>query len=345
MIDLMLSRATNSGPRPVTRLPSAAGARDDAKDQRDQAGDQRDQAGDQRDSMADRRDEAADRRDSLADRRDRAGTHRDEAADRRDHVASQVIELDRGSATAGDAADRAATARREAAADRRSASQDREVGADERARAGLDRVTALTDRGAGASERFQAELDRNIASADRGSGVDGRVQTNGDRSTAPADLNASAIADLEREVVRAQRHHDGLVLGFVDVDGLRAINDTLDHATGDGFLRQVADALRRALRSCDMVTRYGDAEYILSVSGMSRAEVEQRLAGVALTLAEHPGSPTVTIGFAEMSPNETARTLVDRADAAARAQRQVNRRGGRPAVHATSFGQGATGVH
>jgi len=89
----------------------------------------------------------------------------------------------------------------------------------------------------------------------------------------------------------------------------------------------VADALRRALRSSDVVTRYGGDEFIVSMSRMCGVHSEQRFAAVASTLAAHPGSPTVTVGFAEMLLDEKSQALIDRADADVRAQRSTNRRG------------------
>jgi diguanylate cyclase (GGDEF)-like protein len=342
-------------PRATERV-SVAEARDRAGDQRDHAGDQRDVAGDQRDEAGDQRDEAGDQRDLVADARDQTGDQRDQAADRRDVAAdvrdqvgaarddaaeqrdqdAERLEADPRPEHVTQAGLRVTAARRDAADDRRRASLDRLEGATERSQAGADRDTALTDRDAGATERFQAELDRNIAWADRGSGAGERARSAQDRMTAHADRDASerergtlvfddltgtyvrgpGLAELDRELVRALRAGESLVLAFIDVDGLKRINDAEGHAAGDRVLRQVADALRSNLRPHDIVIRFGGDEFICAISGLPTAETARRLALVNADLASLSGQPSVTVGLAEMGPDDSAQTLIARADAA-----------------------------
>jgi len=71
---------------------------------------------------------------------------------------------------------------------------------------------------------------------------------------------------LEREIARARRDEQPLVLAFVDVDGLKAINDARGHAGGDRMLLAVANAFRVRLRSHDLIIRYG----VTSSSARSR---------------------------------------------------------------------------
>lgn len=165
----------------------------------------------------------------------------------------------------GSAADRTAFARREAANDRWRSSQDREAEAEERARAGRDRATAMTDRGAGARERFRAEADRNNASAvDRGaSSLDEPTQVY---------RRGPGLLLLDRRLQEAQGGHESLIVAFIDVDGLEAVDDGEFHPAGDAVLRAVAEALRSTFRRSDLVTRYGDDELIVSRSGTPGAE-------------------------------------------------------------------------
>ena len=340
----------------VAAFVSVEEARDRAGDQRDEAGDRRDEAGDQRDEAGDQRDDAGDRRDLVADLRDQTGDRRDKMADHRDRVAdardrfgaerdeaaeardldAERMEADSRPEQVIETGRRYAAARRDAAADRRRASLDRLEGATERSQAGADRDTALTDRSAGATERFQAELDRNIASADRGSGANERARSAEDRSTAHTDRDASereritlvlddltgtfvrgpGLSGLDREMHRATLAGESLVLAFVDVDGLKQVNDASGHAAGDRVLRQVADALRTRLRPEDILIRFGGDEFVCAVSGLPAADVEQRLALVNADLAASPGRPSVTVGVAEMKHGDTAQTLIAGADAA-----------------------------
>jgi diguanylate cyclase (GGDEF)-like protein len=67
----------------------------------------------------------------------------------------------------------------------------------------------------------------------------------------------------QREVARAVRYGRPVSVLMVDVQGLRAINEGLGHAAGDGMLKSVALALRASLRTHDLVGRYGDTVFAL----------------------------------------------------------------------------------
>jgi diguanylate cyclase (GGDEF)-like protein/PAS domain S-box-containing protein len=329
----------------------AADERDQVADHRDQAADERDQAGDQRDQTgnqaADRRDQAADERDQAADRRDQAGDERDQAGDERDQAGDERDQAGEQPETrlGAEALHRSAQARREAASDRTRASQDRGAGASERVQAELDRDTALADRGAGASERVQAELDRDTALADRGAGASERVQAELGRDTALADRRASTrereyasvdaltgaylrvagLMELEDEIARARQTGQPLVVAFLDVDGLDAINETSGHAGGDSMLVEVANALRTTLRTHDMIIRAGVGEFVCALTGQNVAEVAERLARVNAALAVLPQHGSVTVGLAELQEDDSSEQLVARAGATLHRERDQQR--------------------
>jgi diguanylate cyclase (GGDEF)-like protein len=76
--------------------------------------------------------------------------------------------------------------------------------------------------------------------------------------------NRQALEEsLTAELSRARRFQRPLSLFAVDCDGFKQINDRLGHAAGDEALRQVARALRLAVRQYDTVARYGGDEFIL----------------------------------------------------------------------------------
>lgn len=68
---------------------------------------------------------------------------------------------------------------------------------------------------------------------------------------------------LEYEVSRAGRHEQSFGLLVIDLDNFKSINDTYGHHIGDRFLQEFADTIRRALRSEDILARYGGDEFVV----------------------------------------------------------------------------------
>jgi diguanylate cyclase (GGDEF)-like protein len=283
-------------------MRAAGQKRDRAGDQRDHDGEKRDHIADERDDAGEERDEAAGQRDRIAARRDVAAEHRDKAADARDREAERLEASPRRGA-GPEALIRSALARREAASDRWCASQDRRAAARARAKSELDRNTALADRGASAGEREDAAID----------------------DLTGAYLRRAGFLELKRDMERATRNEEPLVLAFIDVDGLKAVNDSAGHAAGDRVLLEVADALRARTRSHDLLIRYGGDEFVCVVAGMSKTEASARFAGVNASLATAPGRRSVTVGLAEMRRSDSPRDLVARADAALYRKRHEQR--------------------
>jgi diguanylate cyclase (GGDEF)-like protein len=226
-------------------------------------------------------------RDAAADERDLAAERRDRAADERDRAAERRDRTDRRSSQRGSAQ---AEDRRRAARDRRRASHDRRRARDDRRQASNDRHRAGLDSLTGALRR------------DRGA------------------------VDLQREIDRAKRSDGLLILAFVDVDGLKAINDTHGHAAGDRALRAVAAALLDGLRSYDLVVRYGGDEFLCGLPGSDLGAAQRRFDTLTSTLAEQNPGTSVSIGLAELGSRDTLDALIARADVSLYAARR-NARG------------------
>lgn len=56
-------------------------------------------------------------------------------------------------------------------------------------------------------------------------------------------------------------------LAFIDVDNLKAKNDSLGHPAGDKLLRDTADSIRAHLRSYDLLIRFGGDEFLCGLMG------------------------------------------------------------------------------
>ena len=259
----------------------------------------RDRSAEQRHEIAARRVETAAARDAVAHARDVAAAARDEAAAMRD----RELAASENQRSAG----RAANILRRAAEKRRSAAADRVMAAEIRARAAADREQAARDREQAARDRLQAQIDREallqqlaIAETDALTGTRTR---------------AAGLVDLDHEIDRARRTTGVLVVAYVDVVGLKAVNDAVGHAAGDALLQHAVRGIRDHLRSYDLIVRLGGDEFLCVLSGATIEDARQRFDAVQAALAADPDPCEIRVGFAALAPEDGATSLIERADA------------------------------
>lgn len=89
---------------------------------------------------------------------------------------------------------------------------------------------------------------------------------------------------LEEQSTQAQARQVGLI--FVDLDGFKTVNDQLGHDRGDEVLREVGHRLRAAVRSDDVVARYGGDEFIIVCEDADEAVARDVAERVRLALRE-----------------------------------------------------------
>ena len=104
-------------------------------------------------------------------------------------------------------------------------------------------------------------------------------------------------------------------MAYVDVDGLKATNDSQGHPAGDALLTHVVAVMRRHLRSYETIVRMGGDEFLCVMSETPVAQVRSRFAEISRELGEPPDPASVTVGFAELAPQDSPAELVARADA------------------------------
>lgn len=242
----------------------------------------------------DHRDDSAARRDSAAARRDAEAEDRDQRADARD-ARAHARELATGA-----------------------------VDPD----ANFDRWESLRDRRSAAGDRIAAANDRLAAQNDRIAASRDRVNSSIDELTGAYRRDAG-IVELARDLEVAKRTGQSMVLGFLDVDGLKAVNDTHGHAAGDDLLRQVTKTVRSQLRQFDLIVRHGGDEFLFSAVGLSLSEAVGRIREVDSALL-HSDRATITVGLAQAQSGETLSEIIDRADAELYRHRQLKRAGAVP---------------
>ena len=190
--------------------------------------------------------------------------------------------------------------RREADATQRLAAL-RARAAHDRARAAADRAGASADRAAAAEDRARAAIELRHAYHDDLTGALRREM--------------GEVA-LQHEVDRARRGDGRLVLAFVDVDKLKALNDREGHNAGDALLKAVVSAMRTRLRSFDPVVRYGGDEFICALAGADPEEATARFDEIQDELARDHDDAGISVGVVELMPDERLDELIIRGDAA-----------------------------
>jgi diguanylate cyclase (GGDEF)-like protein len=86
----------------------------------------------------------------------------------------------------------------------------------------------------------------------------------------------SLFARVTHELARAERLGGQVALIVLDIDEFKRINDTYGHHVGDEGLREVALALRNALRQYDLCVRFAGDEFVVLISDSNRADAEAK---------------------------------------------------------------------
>ncbi|HXI95492.1 MAG TPA: GGDEF domain-containing protein [Candidatus Acidoferrum sp.] len=120
---------------------------------------------------------------------------------------------------------------------------------------------------------------------------------------------------MSRELERAHRTGASLVLAFIDVDGLKQLNDSQGHLAGDTLLQLLGETLRANVRPYDVIVRYGGDELICAMPNLSASEARTRFEKIAALLTTADAKHSVTFGLAEAQPGDTLQELLSRADA------------------------------
>jgi len=93
---------------------------------------------------------------------------------------------------------------------------------------------------------------------------------------------------LRQTLAQAHRNKSGFSLFFLDLDGFKAVNDTLGHEAGDHALKIVADHLRASVREVDTVARLGGDEFTVILPGDVHREQAAVVADKIIAALDEP---------------------------------------------------------
>lgn len=133
---------------------------------------------------------------------------------------------------------------------------------------------------------------------------------------------------LESVLHHSARYQTPAAILYIDLDGLKRINDEHGHSAGDAVLLHLAQLLTENLRSSDMVARIGGDEFGLILDHLSLEDAQAKAKVLAERVAREPVTfgpariaVRVTIGLTMARPDENVASLIARADAAMYANR------------------------
>lgn len=127
---------------------------------------------------------------------------------------------------------------------------------------------------------------------------------------------------LSQALAQAKRHKEKFAILYLDLDGFKAINDSLGHKAGDEVLAETADRMRQSVREMDTVARMGGDEFTIILNDITTNANISLVADKLLKAISRPyekSAPgnqiTVSIGISVYPDNATQRdALISAAD-------------------------------
>ncbi len=131
------------------------------------------------------------------------------------------------------------------------------------------------------------------------------------------------LRELERAIRLVGRHETQCALVYMDLDGLKRINDDYGHLAGDAALVHVSNRLVGAFRSTDLAARVAGDEFALILDQASQDDARQRVEAMVARLSDdvvNLGSARVKLklswGLTMIRADDTVDSAIGRADAA-----------------------------
>lgn len=139
----------------------------------------------------------------------------------------------------------------------------------------------------------------------------------------PVPNRRGFMRELEGLIGRVSRYGETAAMLFVDIDGLKRINDSFGHKAGDEALIQVAGVLTGAVRRSDCVARLGGDEFGILLAHATEDSARDTARRLTSLIDDHESHCDgnrlplgVAIGVTVISANDSAEAVIGRADRA-----------------------------
>lgn len=140
---------------------------------------------------------------------------------------------------------------------------------------------------------------------------------------APIANRRAFLRELSRMIAFTRRYNVPGSLLYIDVNGMKQINDVHGHPTGDAALRHVARLLCENVRSSDLVGRLGGDEFGVALAQTDREQAERKAAALSEQVRSAPlrwtgGTIPISIacGVYSFSAADDAHRAIEAADRA-----------------------------
>ena len=159
-----------------------------------------------------------------------------------------------------------------------------------------------------------ARLESRVEELDRLANMDSLV---------PVANRRGLITLLDMMIARHERHGTPGALLFVDVDGLKALNDAFGHAAGDAALIHLTEMMVASVRQTDLVARIGGDEFAILLdhadeksAADTAARLADKVAGCEFCFEGKCLPLSIAIGFTHLQSGDSPVAVLDRADEA-----------------------------
>lgn len=152
-------------------------------------------------------------------------------------------------------------------------------------------------------------------------------------------INRRFFFDLAaQEIYRARRYGHSLTIAYIDLDNFKEVNDIQGHATGDKLLIAVVNTINAAIRSSDILARFGGDEFVILLPETAGEPAQTTLHKVHHQLQQRmaAGSWPVTFSIGAVSHLKPPQSVEEAVRSADTLMYEVKRSGKNRLLHITS---------